>query len=118
MKLRIHAESIRLRLKQSEVRDLVEGREVVESCSTVPAQLIYALRPDATVEDLTVNHDRGRLTVRVPSAWLAGWETDERVGFASQSGPVELMVEKDWKCTNPASPKDNEDCFENPVACE
>ena len=118
MKLRIHADSIRLRLKQSEVKALVEGREVVETCPTAPVALTYALRPDATVEALTARSDGARLTLHIPAGWLANWDTDARVGFESADGAILLQIEKDWKCTNPASAKDNEDCYENPVACE
>ena len=113
MKLRIQAGGIRLRLKQSEVRALVEGGEVVEMCPTLPVALQYALRPDTGVTDLAAEFDGGRLTVRIPAQWLIGWEGDERVGFASAG----VLIEKDFKCAQPSAPADNEDCYENPVAC-
>ena len=113
MKLRIQACSILLRLKQSEVLALVEGGEVVETCPTLPVALRYALRPDAGVTDLSAEFDGGRLTVRIPAQWLIGWDGDERVGFESNG----LLIEKDFKCALPAGPADNEDCYENPVAC-
>lgn len=110
MKLRIQSGSIRLRLKQTEVRTLAEGGEVREVCSTL---LSYALRPSAAA-NLSATNDSGCLTVHIPAAWLQGWETDSRVGFESNEGGLQILVEKDWKCTNPTDPKDNEDCFENP----
>jgi hypothetical protein len=110
MKLRIQSDSIRLRLKQAEVRALAGGGEIRETCSTL---LSYALRPSAGT-DLSATSEAGLLTVHIPSAWLQGWETDSRVGFESNEGGLHLLVEKDWKCTNPADPRDNEDCFENP----
>ena len=118
MKLRIHADSIRLRLKQSEVKTLAEGGEVVETCPTLPVAMEYALRPDAAASTLGVTADGARLTVHIPSAWLSGWDVDERVGFEDSTGPIHLLIEKDFKCANPSTPKDNEDCYENPVACE
>ena len=116
MKLRIHADSIRLRLKQSDVKALVEGGEVMESCPTVPAALTYALRPDAAATQLTASFEGSRLTVTIPASWLTGWDANERVGFESTDG-LHILIEKDFKCTVPASPKDNEDCYENPVNC-
>ena len=113
MKLRIQAGSIRLRLKQSEVKTLAEGGEVVERCPTLPVALEYALRPDADVSDLAAEFDGGRLTVRIPAQWLIGWEGDERVGFASAG----VLIEKDFKCAQPSAPADNEDGYENPVTC-
>lgn len=113
MKLRIQSGSIRLRLKQAEVRSLAEGGEVTETCPTLPVPLTYALRPSAGTT-LSASNGGGSLTVHIPSAWLQGWETDARVGFESNEGGLQILVEKDWKCTNPADPKDNEDCFENP----
>jgi hypothetical protein len=118
MKLRINADSIRLRLKQSEVATLAAGGEVVESCPTVPVPLTYTLRPDAVVKTLTATADGARLTVGIPSAWLTGWDTDQRVGFEETDGPIHLLIEKDFKCANPSLPTDNEDCYDNPVACE
>lgn len=117
MKLRIHADSIRLRLKQSEVKSLVEGGEVLERCPTMPVAITYALRSVAAAEAISAECDGTRLTLNVPSGWLAGWDTDARVGFEGQAGPIRLLIEKDWKCANPADPKDNEDCYENPVEC-
>jgi hypothetical protein len=114
MKLRIHADSIRLRLKQGEVKTLVEGGEVTESCPTVPLPLVYALRPDPAASALSVSHAGGRLTVHLPSAWLPGWDADDRVGFSGNEEGLEILVEKDWKCAHPASEKDNADCFANP----
>ncbi len=118
MKLRIHADSIRLRLKQAEVKQLVEGGEVVETCPTLPTPISYALRPDSTVESLFVHSDGTRLTIHVPAAWLPGWDTDARVGFESAEGPIHLLIEKDWKCANPSFPKDNEDTFDGPTPCQ
>ena len=117
MKLRIHADSIRLRLKQSEVKALVEGGEVLETCPTLPVALVYALQPDPQGAEMTAEADGARLTVRIPAAWLEGWDGDERVGFEGDAGGIHLLVEKDFKCAMPATPKDNEDCYENPVAC-
>lgn len=113
MKLRIQSGSIRLRLKQAEVRSLAGGGEVSEVCPTLPAPLVYTLRPSDAAE-LSASNSDGRLTIHIPSAWLKDWETDSRVGFESNEGGLQILVEKDWKCTNPADPKDNEDCFENP----
>jgi len=117
MKLRIHADSIRLRLKQGEVKALTEGREVAEICPTKPVALTYVLRPDAEAGAIRAESDGARLTVVLPAAWLAGWDTDGRVGFEGDADGIHLLIEKDWKCTNPGEPKDNDDCYENPTVC-
>lgn len=117
MKLRIHADSIRLRLKQSEVAALCAGREVVERCPTQPVAVEYALRPDSQVDGLEVENDGKRLTVLIPMDWLGGWDSDERVGFENSGKPIQLLVEKDFKCANPSFPGDNEDTFDGPTPC-
>lgn len=117
MKLRIHGGSIRLRLKQSEVKALVEGREVSEVCPTLPSPLIYSLRPDSSATALSVSAQGGHMAIAVPASWLPSWDTDQRVGFDGTDRGIELLIEKDFKCALPATPKDNEDCYENPVAC-
>lgn len=117
MKLRIHAGSIRLRLKQQEVKALIEGKEVAETCPTAPMALTYSLLPDAALSEMAAESDGARLTVHVPMAWLGGWDVDERVGFESTVGELHLLIEKDFKCASPMSPNENEGCYENPVAC-
>lgn len=117
MKLRIHADSIRLRLKQSEVKSVVEGGEVVVSCPTLPVAITCTLRSVSGIDAMSAECDGARLTLHVPAQWLTGWDTDSRVGFDGQAGPIRLLIEKDWKCANPADPRDNEDCYENPVEC-
>lgn len=116
MKLRIQSGSIRLRLKQAEVKTLVQGGEVREECPTAPMALVYALRPSEAAA-MTATFTEGLLTVHLPAVWLTHWDTDDRVGFDETDGGLRLLVEKDWKCVNPAAPSDNEDCFENPVGC-
>jgi hypothetical protein len=114
MKLRIHGGSVRLRLKQSEVKAVSEGREVSEEC---PGVLRYGLRPEAGLAGFRCEREEGGLTVLVPAEWVAGWDVDERVGFGGEAGAVAVLIEKDYKCAHPATEGDNEDCYENPVAC-
>lgn len=110
----MQAGSIRLRLKQAEVRILAEGNSVVETVETAPVPLTYVLRPDPEIDSLTARFGGATLTISVPARWLTGWDTDGRVGFDGTDGNLGLLIEKDWKCINPAQPEDNEDCFENP----
>lgn len=118
MKLRIHASSIRLRLKQSEVAALVAGSPVSENCGVDGGGFSYALLPDPMAQELNARIQDSRLTIHVPGSWLPGWDTDDRVGFTATDGAVEVRIEKDFKCAHPDDLGDNEDCYENPNLCE
>ena len=67
----------------------------------------------------------GLATSQAPLQWrplthrlapiAAAWDsTRQATTLLSNEGGLQILVEKDWKCTNPTDPKDNEDCFENP----
>ncbi|MBM3787485.1 MAG: hypothetical protein FJW30_24270 [Acidobacteria bacterium] len=111
MKLRVTSDSVRLRLKQSEVRTLVQGREVAESCAGL---LSYSLVPFDGAQ-LRATGSNGHITIQVPAGWLPDWDTDTRVGFETSENGFRILIEKDWKCTAPSNPKDNDDCYENPT---
>lgn len=114
MKLRLHEDSIRLRLTQSEVAALVQGGEVQHTCPTAPAPLVTILQSNSQASAITAAHDGSRLLIQVPSPLLAGWDADSRVGFAQSHGPLQILIEKDFRCAHPSDPAENKDCYPNP----
>ena len=113
MKLRIHGNTLRLRLKQGEVMALAAGSAVEDRCAIPGQTLVYRLQPDSAA--LGVEFTGGVLTVNVPAATVAVWAETEQVGIAGAAGPVEVLIEKDWQGLDSKDPRDNEDTYPHPA---
>ena len=123
MKLRIRGDSMRLRLKRSEVDQLAAGTSIVEETHFPGAVLTY--RVDVSEDgDFLATFDNGTLLVSLPKSKVLDWaNTDEVSLFAEQklSGldSLSLLIEKDFKCLEPGHHRDcedDEDTFPHPAA--
>jgi hypothetical protein len=114
MKLRLRANTIRLRLLKAEVDQLALGLAITESLPT-PRPFSYAVVP-ASVSDLEAHFEADTLTIRVPSDWASQWALNEEVGRHSTSGPLDILIEKDWACTTPRQGEENVGTYPNPTA--
>ena len=119
MKLRIKGDSVRLRLTQSEVRQLAEAGAVEDAMHVAPgASLAYGLRA-AQVARLGVEWEDATLTVLFPEDWIEDWAQGDMVGFEGTQGAgdgrtLAILVEKDFECLRKRP--DEEDAFPNPLA--
>ncbi len=121
MKLRIRGDSIRLRLKRSEVDCLAAGTSVIEQTRLPNGTLTYTLGVSDS-SDFSASFDEGKLAVRVPKPDIAQWaETDQVSMYAEESlgttGTLALLVEKDFNCLAPGghrSCEDDSDTFPHP----
>jgi hypothetical protein len=123
MKLRIRENAIRLRLKRSEVEQIVSGRSIVEETHFPDSVLTYRLevsddgRPSASF-------DKGNLTIRLPDSEIVQWARTDRVSIVAEqplqdSGVLSLLIEKDFKCLAPGhhrAREDDDDTFPHPDA--
>lgn len=119
MKLRLRGNSVRLRLTQREVRDVLERGRVEDRTGFGEATLSYALEV-APVAALEASFERGTVLVRVPKAEAHAWVTDaERVSLEREQ-PIgggerlRVLVEKDFQCLKTRSGEDESDAFPNP----
>jgi len=120
MKLRLHGNSIRLRLRQGEVRRLVE-RGLVEERTELPGSgFVYALRVvDAAEISATVGPNR--IEVTVPRGVAGRWGSSDEVGIeGSQPAPggkaLRILVEKDFECIDAPPGESQDDAYPNPRA--
>jgi hypothetical protein len=113
MKLRIHGNALRLRVKQGEVAALAAGETVEGRCDLPGQALVYRLSPGGP--EVAVTFAEGVLTVGLPAAAVAAWAGTEQVGIAGGTGPVDILVEKDWQCLDAKDPRDNEDTYPHPA---
>ncbi len=122
MKLRIRGNSIRLRLQQSEVAQLVTQGRVEERLVFGPDEhLVYAVEshPDPNIALLRAP---GQITVRVSVEDIAEWAESDKVGFETlvdngEDG-VHILVEKDFECLTVRSGDEDADAYPNPVNAE
>jgi hypothetical protein len=122
MKLRVRGNSIRLRLTQSEVKEIRAGRGVQETISFAngAAKLHYVLEPSTTAQALDARYDNHRITVLVPQQMAYDWASSEKVEMKNEPSQASenlfILVEKDFVClksrTNES--EDENDMFPNP----
>jgi hypothetical protein len=116
MKIRIKSNTVRFRLSQNEVEQLIQQGEVWDTCQFGPNQLRYGLISNS-VDRLTSSMEDHTIRIDVPSGLLKGWDVDERVGFDHrQPDGHYILIEKDWQCLKPRPHEDESNLFPNPQA--
>ena len=121
MKLRISGESIRLRLKISEVDRIAAGESIVEKTHLPDSTLTYSLEVSET-EGFSAEFRDGNLVVTLPKADAEKWASTDEVSLLSNqplanAGTLSLLVEKDFTCLEPGHHRDcmdDEDTFPHP----
>lgn len=123
MKLRIHKNSLRLRLGPSEIARLLASGRIEETIRFAPGengQLTYALElaPDDG-QHLSIRSVGREIAVLVPRAPAQQWAEGDAVGIGGKimagDNALELLVEKDFACIDRKAEL-NEDTFPNPKA--
>lgn len=114
MKLRIKADTIRLRLTQDEVSMLVNEGSVLERCIMGGADLVYGIHKNSG-DTLKARFHQNKIEVYIPEDWLVDWDKNDTVGFdgTMENGPY-ILVEKDFKCLIPRDGEDEENMYPNP----
>ncbi len=107
MKIRLHKNSLRLRLSQSEVAALTEHKALEERFDFPNAPLTISLE---TAASNSAQFDKNRIRI---AADLADWLRSDREGIEFADG-VNIAIEKDFQCLHRASPEDA-DSFPNPM---
>ncbi len=123
MKLRIHKNSLRLRLGPSEIARFLDSGRIEEALQFGPgenARLTYALElAPASSNGLSVRYLPRKIAVLVPRAQAQQWADGEAVGISGEIGvgdaKLALLIEKDFACIDRKA-EQNEDTFPNPKA--
>jgi len=123
MKLRIRADSVRLRLKRSEVVQLAAGTGIVEETHFPGAVLTYRLDVSEN-SGISATFDNGSLVISLPKSKVLDWASSDEVSLHAEqelsgSGALSLLIEKDFKCLEPGHHRDcedDEDTFPHPGA--
>ena len=125
MKLRLQANSVRLRLKQGEVKRLLEDGALEESVRFFPGRetLAYRLELSDAAAVLSARLKGSALIVEVPAGAARAWAAAaDQVGLdavqpadTGADQALTILVEKDFACLD-GTPEQNADTFPNPLA--
>ena len=120
MKLRLHNDSVRIRLSQKEVALLAAGERVTQT-TTFPnhSVLSASVESSAEVVDLTATFDRCCVAVVLPRGGTVAWANSDRVSMEAEQDldgerRLRILVEKDCQCLH-ARIGEDADAFPNPA---
>lgn len=114
MKIRIKGNSLRYRLGRSEVERFATEGVVKERTDFGDDALTYVLQLTAE-QNMFATFKNNIITLFVPERMAEDWTGTDRVGLEANSGPMFLLVEKDFMCTE-SSDEDQSDNYPNPLA--
>jgi hypothetical protein len=121
MKLRLKGDTVRLRLTQSEVRQLAEGLPVqlLTRIDLATALLVRLQTWHLAVASVALHENT--MEVQVPATETSAWAGNDQEGleFRIDNGFPEgllLWVEKDFNCLKPRPGEDESDHFPHPGA--
>ena|SRR5271154_3229082 len=118
MKLRIHANSLRLRLNQSEVAQFSKTGFVEDSVQFAPgASFAYALESMSSLSAPQATYANGFLRIQVPRADATDWACSDRVGISGDQAVepgkrLSILIEKDFQCVHGDQ---DPDAYPNPL---
>jgi hypothetical protein len=123
MKIRIRGNSIRLRLLQSEVAELVEKGKVSETIRFGPKEtevLTYTLQISPAAERIDATFENNEILVSLPENAAGNWIETDQVSLEGEKDltgdGLKILVEKDFVCLTRTKDPDNADAFPNPDA--
>jgi hypothetical protein len=115
MKLRFQANSLRLRLSQSEVARLAEHGRVEETVTFAPGQtLSYAVESGAG-SAIVATFAANRIRVALPLSVARNWIDSDETGVEGSGDGLKVLVEKDFQCLHRPGEEDP-DAYPNPMA--
>jgi len=122
MKLRIHKDSLRLRLNRSDVEQFRETGMCAKSLRFGPgSQLIYTLGISSQLKVMEAQYRQDCIRILVPIEIARRWAASDQIALSLNrldgSGPA-LLIEKDFQCLHSGerSPSDDAENFPNPLA--
>lgn len=127
MKLRCTQNSIRMRVRKSELSQLAESRTISESVHFGPkSTLSFSLKIDSSLRELSAQFSNGQIVVALPEGQAQNWINSQEVGIetninVSPERQLHILIEKDFPCLDREG-EDKSDTFwelapETPESC-
>ena len=119
MKLRIHGNSLRLRLNQTEVAQFSKTGFVEEAIDFgAGARLAFSLESLSDLDTPQALFQTNWIRIQIPSVRAQAWFTSDLVGIAGEqvlgSGKrLAILIEKDFQCVH--SPEPDPNAYPNPL---
>lgn len=111
MKIRCTQDSIRLRVRKSDIALLAKGQKVAEILHFPTGNTLIFTLEIGPVEHLQVQYEEASLAVHLPERIAQNWINTEQVGIEDTLGQLHLLIEKDFPCAH--RPHENKaDTFE------
>lgn len=116
MKIRIKGNSVRFRLTKSEVERLRSASHLEEQTEFSGKTFAYAIEV-TNGNKLSADFIGDKIMLNMPKVMIDELSNTARVGFEDLTGPVNLLIEKDFACIDNTD-EDQSDHYPNPhVAC-
>lgn len=117
MKLRCTTNSIRLRVRKSDL-DRLQKESIISESLTFANQihLRFSLKIDEKLTEVTAYFENNEIIVHLPSQQAQTWINSNQVGIeaTNSSGesqePLDILIEKDFPCDDRAN-EDKSDTF-------
>ncbi len=127
MKLRCTRDSVRIRIRKSELGQLGTAHEISERVCFGPGnELHFGLKIEDEIEALKADFANGRIMISIPNKQAEHWFKPQEVGIEAQIAvsddrQLHILIEKDFPC-NDREGEDKSDTFwelasESPDAC-
>jgi hypothetical protein len=113
MKIRIKGNSLRYRLTKTDVERFTNEGYLEEVTAFGSNILIYAIQVYGS-NHLSAGFEGNKITLFMPESMVKNWATTDRVGFEETTGPLYLLIEKDFTCLDNVA-EDQSDNYPNPL---
>ncbi len=121
MKIRIRGNSVRLRLLQSEVKQLGEIGKISETTQfglSDDETLTYTLQISPQATEILAGFRRNEICITLPAELAKKWIETEKITLESEKilkgDSLKIWVEKDFVCSTRTDDPDNSDAFPSP----
>lgn len=121
MKLRIHENSLRLRLTQKEVAQFRDSGRVDAAIHFTPGRMLsYSIESLPDAAEVSADFEDRTIHIFIPAGIARQWTDGDEVGMhtsqATGEGPrLELLIEKDFQCLHRTAEQEP-DAYPNPLA--
>jgi hypothetical protein len=118
MKLRLHNNSVRVRLSQADMATFIAAGAVGDIIEFAPGERFsYRIEALPSVGDIHAIYSRGLLRIRVPTLLAREWMFSDLVGIRSEGGQPSVSIEKDFRCLHREGHAEGDDAhgYPNPL---
>jgi len=117
MKLRIQGNTIRLRLKKSDI-DLFTLKGIVSEKTNFSSNTIfnYSLK-SSSEKEISATFNKNNIIVSIPKKIAENWVSSDLISLKNKNSTPEILIEKDFKCTSKVCEETEEqknDSYPNP----